>query len=44
MTQPGEVTRVSLYIGGERVTVFGSEGLLISNPWRRPEGDELPRW
>ncbi|MDQ3397462.1 MAG: GerMN domain-containing protein [Deinococcota bacterium] len=44
LTQPGEVTRVSLYIGGERVTVFGSEGLLISNPWRRPEGDELPRW
>lgn len=43
LSQPREVARVALFVEGERVRVFSSEGLMIANPWRRPEG-ELPRW
>lgn len=44
LSQPRDVARVSLLVEGERVTVFSSQGLLIANPWRRPEGEALPRW
>lgn len=44
LSQPREVERVSLLIAGEPVTVFSAQGLMIANPWRRPEGEALPRW
>ncbi len=44
LSQPRDVERVSLLVEGEPVTVFSSQGLMIANPWQRPEGETLPRW
>ncbi len=44
LTQPSDVDAVSLRIEGEPVTVFGGEGLMIDNPWRRADHAALPTW
>lgn len=44
LTQPAEVNEVSLRIEGVAVQRFSGEGLLVPQPWRRPEGRDLPSW
>ncbi len=44
LTQPNYVDSVRLFVEGEPVSVFGGEGILVGNPWRRGENTQLPVW
>lgn len=44
LTQPSYVDSVRLFVEGEPVSVFGNEGILVGNPWRRVENTPLPVW
>lgn len=44
LTETADVNELVLYIDGERVTRFSSEGIIIQNPWKRAEHERLPRW
>ena len=44
LTQPSYVDSVRLFVEGEPVSVFGSEGILVGNPWRRVANTPLPVW
>lgn len=44
LTQPSYVDSVRLFVEGEPVSVFGNEGILVGNPWRRVENTQLPVW
>ena len=44
LTQPSYVDSVRLFVEGEPVSVFGSEGIVVGNPWRRVENTQLPVW
>ena len=44
LTQPSYAESIRLFIDGEPVSVFGNEGILVGNPWRRLENTQLPVW
>lgn len=44
LTETAEVNNVLLFIDGERIDTFSTEGIIIENPWQRSEHDALPRW
>ncbi len=44
LTQPLNVSSVSLRIEGEPVEVLGGEGLLVPQPWVEPGERTLPTW
>ena len=44
LTQPSYVDSVRLFVDGEPVSVFGGEGIMVDNPWRRAERETLPVW
>jgi spore germination protein GerM len=44
LTRASDVLAVRLEIEGQPVTVFGGEGLIIDNPWRRAGRPDAPRW
>jgi spore germination protein GerM len=44
LTQPKNIEKVTLQIEGKNVSVFSGEGIMIENPWTRPNRETLPRW
>lgn len=44
LTETPEVTDVLIFVKGERITRFSSEGIIIDNPWQRDNHPTLPRW
>ena len=44
LTQPTNVSRVSLLIEGESVEALGGEGIPVPQPWTAPEERTLPTW
>lgn len=44
LTQPAGVDAVELHLDGRPLTVLGGEGVMVAQPWRRPENAEPPRW
>lgn len=44
LTQPSAVDAVALRIEGGEVQVFGGEGIMVDNPWRRDDHPEVPTW
>lgn len=44
LTQPKNINKVRLLLGGKPVTVFSGEGIIVENPWTRTNREELPRW
>lgn len=44
LTQPKDVEAVALLIEGEPVRLFGGEGIIVQQPWWRPEERALPVW
>ena len=44
LTQPADISRVSLHVEGEPVTALGGEGILVPQPWTEPEERTLPVW
>ena len=44
LTQPTNVSSVSLLIEGESVEALGGEGILVPQPWTEPEERVLPTW
>jgi spore germination protein GerM len=43
LTQPRGVAAVELLVDGRALGAWGGEGVMVTWPWRRPEG-ALPRW
>lgn len=43
LEQPKEISSISLFIDGLRVTAFSQEGIMIASPWSR-ENETLPVW
>ena len=44
LSETPEVSHVLLFVDGERITRFSSEGIIIDNPWQRGDSRALPRW
>lgn len=44
LTQPNGIDAVHLLVEGEPVTLFGGEGIMVPQPWRRSEHEGLPIW
>lgn len=44
LTETGDVSELALYVAGERIDRFSSEGIITQNPWKRAENESLPRW
>lgn len=44
LTEAADVGELALYVDGERVDRFSSEGIITQNPWKRAENESLPRW
>lgn len=43
LTQPRGVEAVEVRVDGRTLEAWGGEGLMVTWPWRRPDG-ALPRW
>ncbi|MCA9838858.1 MAG: GerMN domain-containing protein [Trueperaceae bacterium] len=43
LTQAKEVSEISLFIDGLRVTAFSQQGIMIASPWSR-QSETLPVW
>lgn len=44
LTEAADVEKLALFVAGELVERFSSEGIITENPWKRADHESLPRW